>query len=140
MSKIGFIGTGNMGGALARAAARSGHTLLLTDGLPGKAEALACELGATATTADEIIASADAVLLGVKPQTLPALAEELRGALAARKTPILVISMAAGVSLDVLGTLFGNTLPVIRIMPNTPVAVGSGVILYDATETVSADT
>ena len=137
--KIGFIGTGNMGGALARAAARSGHTLLLTDGLPGKAEALASQLGATATTADEIIASADAVLRGVKPQTLPALAEELRGALAARKTPILVISMAAGVSLDVLGTLFGNTLPMIRIMPNTPASVGEGMIVWCASEAVTAE-
>ena len=39
--KIGFIGTGNMGGALARAAAKGGHTLLLANRTPAKAEALA---------------------------------------------------------------------------------------------------
>ena len=43
--KIGFIGTGNMGGALARAAAKGGHTLLLANRTPAKAEALAQELG-----------------------------------------------------------------------------------------------
>ena len=43
--KIGFIGTGNMGGALARAAAKGGHTLLLANRTPAKAEALAKELG-----------------------------------------------------------------------------------------------
>ena len=45
MMKIGFIGTGNMGGALARAAAKGGHTLLLANRTPAKAEALAQELG-----------------------------------------------------------------------------------------------
>ena len=45
--KIGFIGTGNMGGALARAAAKGGHTLLLANRTPAKAEALAKELGGT---------------------------------------------------------------------------------------------
>ena len=38
--KVGFIGTGNMGGALARAAAKGGHTLLLANRTPAKAEAL----------------------------------------------------------------------------------------------------
>ena len=45
--KIGFIGTGNMGGALARAAAKGGHTLLLANRTPAKAAALAKELGGT---------------------------------------------------------------------------------------------
>ena len=47
MMKIGFIGTGNMGGALARAAAKGGHTLLLANRTPAKAEVLAKELGGT---------------------------------------------------------------------------------------------
>ena len=134
--KIGFIGTGNMGGALARAAARSSHSLYLTDGLREKAEALAAELGAVATDTTRILTECDAVLLGVKPQTLPALAEELRPILATRSTPILLISMAAGVTLDVLEGLFGKC-PIIRIMPNTPAGVGEGMIVWCASEEVT---
>lgn len=136
MSKIGFIGTGNMGGALARAASLSSHTLYLTDGLPEKAAALAAELSATAVTAEEIITSCDAVFLGVKPQTLPALAEELKPALAKRNAPILLISMAAGVTLDALKALFGNH-PTVRIMPNTAVGVGAGMIVWCANQAAS---
>ena len=134
--KIGFIGTGNMGGALARAAARSTHSLYLADGLREKAEALAAELGAVATDTARILAECDAVLLGVKPQTLPELAEELRPILATRATPILLISMAAGVTLDVLEGLFGKC-PIIRIMPNTPAGVGEGMIVWCASEDVT---
>lgn len=137
MSNIGFIGTGNMGGALARAAARANHSLYLADGLREKAEALATELSATATTAEDIVASCDAVFLGVKPQMIPALADQLRGALAARKTPILLISMAAGVTLEVLSARFGNENPIIRIMPNTAVGVGEGMIVWCASETAT---
>ena len=134
--KIGFIGTGNMGGALARAAAHSSHSLYLTDGLREKAEALALELGALATDTSRILAECDAVLLGVKPQTLPALAESIRPILATRATPILLISMAAGVTLEVLEGLFGKN-PIIRIMPNTPASVGEGMIVWCASEDVT---
>lgn len=136
MSKIGFIGTGNMGGALARAASLSSHTLYLADGLPEKAAALAAELSATAVTVEEIITVCDAVFLGVKPQTLPALAEQLKPLLAARSAPLLLISMAAGVTLDALETLFGNH-PTIRIMPNTAVGVGAGMIVWCANQAAS---
>ena len=136
--KIGFIGTGNMGGALARAAARSSHSLYLTDGLRVKAEALASELGAIATDTSRILAECDAVLLGVKPQTLPSLAETIRPILAARSTPILLISMAAGVTLEVLEGLLGKH-PIIRMMPNTPAGVGEGMIVWCASEDVTED-
>lgn len=128
-----------MGGALARAAARSGHTLLLADGLPEKAEALARALGGTAVTAKEIIDSADAVFLGVKPQMLPTLAEQIRTDLAARGTPLLLISMAAGVTLESLQALLGTAHPLIRIMPNTPVGVGEGMIVWCASAGVTAE-
>ncbi len=131
MSKIGFIGTGNMGGALARAAGKSGHELYLSDFLKEKAEALAKEIGENARAAEntEIVSECDMIFLGVKPQILPALAAEIGGALAARQKHVCLVSMAAGISTARLGELFGDKLPVIRIMPNTPAAVGAGMIL-----------
>ena len=67
---IGFIGTGNMGSAVARAAARSGlaETILLSNRTPAKAEALAAELpGAVLSTNEEVARTAQLIFLGVKP-------------------------------------------------------------------------
>ena len=134
MSKIGCIGTGNMGGALARAMGKSGHELYLSDFLKEKAESLTNEIGACAHASDnaEIVRECDMILLGVKPQMLDALASELREGLAARQSHVCLVSMAAGVTLERIGNLFGEALPAIRIMPNTPAAVGAGMILFCA--------
>ena len=139
MSKIGCIGTGNMGGALARAIGKSGHELYLSDFFRDKAEALAKEIGENAHVSDnaEIVRECDMILLGVKPQMLAALANELRDSLAARQQPVCLVSMAAGVTLARLGELFGTALPILRIMPNTPAAVGAGMILVCENEHVS---
>ncbi len=134
---IGFIGTGNMGGALARAVAKTRCLVTLADADRRKAEALAADIGENATVSDSasVIADCDAVFLGVKPQMLEGLAAELAPAVKARKGHILFITMAAGVSLGAVEKLFsrgeGDTdTAVIRIMPNTPAAVGAGMILY----------
>lgn len=132
MITAGWIGTGNMGGALARAAAGSGARLLLCNRSPEKAEALARELGAAVCTAAEAAAESDFLFLGVKPQGLPALLTELGDLLRARKTPFVLVSMAAGVTLDTLHALVGGEIPVVRIMPNLPVSMGAGVVLLAA--------
>ena len=130
--KIGFIGTGNMGGALARAAAKGGHTLLLANRTPAKAAVLAKELGGTVCPNAEAAETAE-------PQGLPGLAGELTPVLQARKgnAPV-VISMATAVTLRELDAMLGGGLPLIRIMPNTPAAVGAGTILYAAQNVTDA--
>ena len=57
--------------------------------------------------------------------------QELQPVLAARETKPILVSMAAGLTISQLEEMAGGTCPVIRIMPNTPVSVGQGVILYD---------
>lgn len=131
MSKIGFIGTGNMGGALARAAVLSAHTVYLSDKSEEKAKALAAEIGAVATSSSDILTNCDMVFLGVKPQMLTAAAEEWKPTLAARKAPVCLVSFLAGVSLERLGQVFGD-LPLIRMMPNTSVSVGEGTVVWCA--------
>lgn len=125
-----------MGGALAKAAAKTSHEIFLSDKSAQKAEALAAEIGAKAVSVAEA-ALCDYVFLGVKPQVLAQALQELAPVLQLRKTPGVLVSMAAGVSMADIRTMLGFSYPLIRIMPNTPVAVGSGVILYDATEDVS---
>ena len=130
MKKIGCIGCGNMGGALASAIAKTENSLYLADMDAAKASALAERLGASCLSVDEIIAECDMVLIGVKPQGLGALAEEIAPLVSARKGEITLVSMCAGVSLEKLASFFGLDARIIRIMPNTPAAVGEGMILY----------
>ncbi len=129
----GFIGCGNMGGALATAAAKAvgGSALLLADADPQKAADLAEKLGAYASTNREIAKKCDYIILGVKPQVMAGVLQEFKELIPANHKPVMV-SMAAGLSLDTLKEQFGRECPWIRMMPNTPVQVGEGRILYTA--------
>ena len=137
---FGFIGTGNMGGALARACAQAvfNENLLLSDGYAPVAEALAGQLGCQAVSVNEVAEKADFIFLGVKPQVMGAMLAGIAPILAKRSDFVLV-SMAAGLSIEKIQAMAGGSYPVIRIMPNIPVKAGSGVVLYDATETVSEE-
>ena len=130
MKKIGCIGCGNMGGALASAIAKTEHSLFLTDMDTAKAAALAERLSAAALPVEALVEQCDMILLGVKPQGLAALAETIAPAVKKRGTALTLVSMCAGVSLERLHALFGADAKIIRIMPNTPAAVGEGMILY----------
>ena len=136
---FGFIGTGNMGGALARAAAKAvaPADVFLYNRTMEKAANLARELGAKTASAEDIAARCDYVFLGVKPGQIPALLASLRPVLEGRETPAVVVSMAAGVTLKALRDKTFETCPIIRIMPNTACAVGAGLTLYDCSEAVT---
>ena len=129
--KMGFIGTGNMGSALARAAAKSGERMLLANRTPEKAEALAAVLGAKVGTNLQAAAACEYIFLGVKPQMLPALLE--------RTDRFVLVSMAAGVKTGTIRQALGFDCPVVRIMPNLPVASGTGVILLSPGAQVTED-
>lgn len=139
MSVIAFIGTGSMGGALARAAAKSPLTerLLLANRTREKAARLAEELGAEVCDNATAAREADVLFLAVKPQGLEAMVEGIRSELSARER-VLIVSMAAGWTLEELTALLGAH-PVVRIMPNIPVAVGGGVTMLCASDKVTAE-
>lgn len=142
MNKVfGFIGCGNMGGALASAVAKSAcdGKLLLCDDCAEKATALATSIGAEVVDLATVATKADYIFLGVKPQGFEGLFESLRPMLQARANVPVLVSMAAGVSIAAVEKLAGCACPVIRIMPNTPVAVGEGMILYAHNELVTAE-
>jgi pyrroline-5-carboxylate reductase len=131
---IGFIGTGNMGSALARAADKGAGqevTLLLSNRTTQKAETLAGELThASVSTNEEIAAQCDLIFLGVKPQMMGGLLEQLRPILSVRKDRFVLCSMAAGLILDRLTEMAGGEYPFIRILPNTPASIGQGIAQY----------
>ena len=136
---FGFIGAGNMGGALATAVSKKvgGENVLIFDKDSEKAENLAGNLGAKALSGEEIAKRAKYIFLGVKPQIIAAALEELLPVLKKREDRFILVSMAAAVSIEKVKELSDNSFPVIRIMPNTPVSIGKGVILYNASSEVS---
>ena len=134
MMTIGFIGTGSMGGALARAAGKTvgGGQILLASRTGETARALAEELHAAAAENSFLAERADYIFLGVKPQMMAGVLAELAPIFARRGNRFILVTMAAGLSIARIQEMAGGEYPVIRIMPNTPALVGEGMILYTA--------
>lgn len=140
MTTIGFIGTGNMGGALAKAASKSGlaDKILLANRTRAKAELLAEEISGTVCDNNTVAREADYIFLGVKPQFLADVYEGIREELKQRKTRYIIVSMIAGRNHEALRELLGD-VPIIRTSPNMPTIVGSGSTLYMANELVTEE-
>jgi len=84
--------------------------------------------GVKALDANAAVAAAcDVLVLAVKPQVMPAVLAELRPALASRH---LVVSIAAGVTLKTLADGLGDSMRLVRVMPNTPCLVGASASAY----------
>ncbi|MBQ7231512.1 MAG: pyrroline-5-carboxylate reductase [Oscillospiraceae bacterium] len=125
--KYGFIGCGNMGGAIARALAKATTDFLVSD-RSGKARDLGFPYGSPSDAA-----KADRVFLAVKPQMMAGVLAQLQPALTHKP---LLITMAAGLTMAQIDQMAGGGFPIIRLMPNTPVAVGQGLTLYCANDKV----
>lgn len=125
--QIGFIGAGNMGGAIARAVCRGTDPagVVVADVNAEKAAELAAQAGcATAESAAQVAGSCDILMLCVKPQVLAGVIEEIKPYLHTN----LIVSIAAGVTLEALHGMLGDG-PLARIMPNTPAGIGKGTLL-----------
>lgn len=145
MKKAAFIGVGNMGGALARAACRAvgPDQVVVANRTPGKAEALAAELGcAFARDNAEAVREAEYLFLGVKPQVMRPLLYTLAPVLAERYAAgedKVLVSMAAGLRIEDMRPQLsgaGYDVPLVRIMPNTCAAIGRGMTAVSMEEWV----
>lgn len=135
MYKIGFIGAGNMGGALITAACKTigANQVVITDYDRNKARELAQQLGcSTAESNGELVRQAEYIVLAVKPNVVRPVATGIAEVLAdclkqgQEKT---IVTIAAGIAVSVIKECIACDAPVIRIMPNTPAMVGQGMIL-----------
>ncbi|MBO5836348.1 MAG: pyrroline-5-carboxylate reductase [Oscillospiraceae bacterium] len=138
---FGFIGTGNMGSALVRAAAQAmdAKHITLADQCAEKAAALAKEIGCTSTDVKTLAQNCYYIFLGVKPQVMESMLSDIAPVLASRQDRFVLVSMAAGLSIADIRRMAKSDYPVIRIMPNIPASVGGGVILFDCSENVKAE-
>ena len=125
MTRIAFIGGGNMGFALAVGVKKAlpDHELNVADPISSQRERFDSEGIATTSSNALAVRNADVIVLAVKPQSIEIVAKELRPIIDHQ----LVISIAAGTPLQKLSDLFGEHLAIVRCMPNTPALVGEGI-------------
>jgi pyrroline-5-carboxylate reductase len=118
---IGLVGSGNMATALARG---WGEPVLCTDVFEERAQALAAATGGEALGSNaELAERADVVMLCHKPYQLDEVAQQIGGRAKA------IASILAGVAISSLEAAYPET-PMMRLMPNTAVAIRRGVICY----------
>ena len=131
---IAILGAGSMGGAIARGLSRSGlaaggvtatnRSLASAGELDGLADVTSIALEAQPAGNTDAAAAAGIVLVGVKPAMVPDLLREIAPVL---RPGTLVVSLAAGVTIETFEQLLGSDVVVLRSMPNTPALVGRGV-------------
>ena len=138
--KIGFIGAGNMGQAMMRALITSGTVskdrVFATNRTPGKLLKLQEALGVTTiNTNEELVDMCDVIVLGVKPQDLVGVLEPIASSF---HDGHLVISIAAGFSLQTLKRILPGVIGLARAMPNTPATIQKAVVGYCLAEGAEA--
>ncbi len=118
LGKIGFIGFGKMGSSIAHGLAAKGKTIYAYDPLK------TCVNDEYYQTFEDVVKKSDIIILATKPQYI---CESIEKALAFINENKIILSIAAGVTLDEMMKYAKGKVPVIRSMPNLPASVGKGV-------------
>jgi pyrroline-5-carboxylate reductase len=140
-TKVGLIGGGNMGRAIAGGLLRGGmHAtdLMIAEPLPEQCDLLRKELyGIMVTEENETVAAAvDTLLFSVKPQILKPVCENLAEIVQSSRP--LIMSIAAGPKIDDIDQWLGGGLSVVRVMPNQPALIDQGISALYANERTDA--
>lgn len=139
--KIGFIGAGNMASAILGGILKEGmcrpKEIMVSRRSREALEGLQEKFGVQITTENvQLTQWAEVLFLSVKPQMLSGVMEEIRPFLREEQ---LIISVAAGKSIDWLQKELGRPVRLIRSMPNTPALVGEGCTAYCGNEKVTKE-
>lgn len=138
---IGFIGIGNMGSAMIGGIITAG--LLTPDKIIASARTvenlvLIKEKYGIDTTNDnkKVAEIADILILAIKPNVYPTVIDEIKGSL---REGSIVVSIAAGLSLETIQGYFAEDIKIVRVMPNTPALVGAGMSALCSNQFVTND-
>ena len=129
MKRIGFIGAGNMAGALVKGLLRAGHytpaDVWVSDAVDAQLRRLKRAYKIEGTRDNRaLVRGSQTIVLAVKPQVMAQVLDEIRSETTPKK---LFISIAAGFPLQRLEQGLGGGARVVRVMPNTPCLVGKGI-------------
>ena len=129
MKKVGFIGAGNMAGALIKGLIKAKlytpQEILVSDALPAQLRKVKRQYQVEGTKENQtVIREARTIVLAVKPQIIDQVLADMQSEVTTSK---LFISIAAGVTLKRLEKGLGGEARVIRVMPNTPALLGKSM-------------
>lgn len=134
--KAAFIGTGNIGGAVARGLISknilAAGDVTCCDIMTGSLERmqLSCPGIKTTTGSREAVKGADCIVLAVKPWAVESTLADFKDLLDLKKQNLIVI--AAGITFSMLSEWLGSDATLFRVIPNTAIAVGSSMTFVSA--------
>lgn len=141
MTKIAFIGAGNMNGAIIGGLINNGvdpKSIIVTNPSSEKREALSAKYNILNTANNlEAVAFADVVILGVKPHFIAEVCKDIAENVNIESK--CFVSVAAGCLLKTIQGALNKNTAIIRVMPNTPAQVGLGMSGIYANEYVTAE-
>ncbi|WP_010198429.1 pyrroline-5-carboxylate reductase [Bacillus sp. m3-13] len=137
--KIGFIGSGKMAEAIIGGLVKSElvpvNQIFASAKTKETVDKIADKYAIETTIQNrEVAAKADMLILAVKPDLHKAVIEELKDVV---NSEAVIITIAAGITLDFLETTFGKNIKAVRVMPNTPSLVGEGMSAVCANDEVN---
>lgn len=138
---IGFIGGGNMGGAMIGGIVESkvapAEKIIVSGPHIERINKFKEKYGVVITTDNiELAKKADIIFLAVKPNIYPVVIEEIKNYI---KENSIIVTIAAGQTIESVEKLFGREVKLVRTMPNTPALVGEGISAICANSLVSKD-
>ncbi|TWT77806.1 Pyrroline-5-carboxylate reductase [Posidoniimonas polymericola] len=140
--KIGFIGAGKMASAIAQGVVRAGVAKAGQISASARTEQTLAQLsesipGVETTKSNTAVAEqSDLLILSIKPQVMATVLPEIRSAV---RPQTLVVSVAAGVTLEHLAKAFKRGVRLVRVMPNTPCLIGKGACAFALGEHATED-
>ncbi len=138
MSSFGFIGAGNMGGALITALSKKldGNKIYISDVDTAKRDEICKKLSLVSSSNEDIANKTKYIVLAVKPQFMEYVLNDISPILKSRIDDVVLVSIAAGLSTEKIRDFAKGDFKVIRVMPNTPALLGEGMLLYTTTDNV----
>ncbi len=136
--RIGFIGAGNMATAIINGIltnkAKDAGDISVFD-LDAEKLALMKEKGTdTVSSCKELAAKSDIIVLAVKPQNYDEVLSDIKDSVT-EKT--VVVTIAAGISIEYVRRGLAKNCPAVRVMPNTPLLLGKGATAVCRSENIS---
>ena len=137
---IGFIGAGNMAGALIKGLINSGlyspAVLAVSDSDGKKLGEVSRRFGLKGYSNNrELTRECKVIVLSIKPQVIRDVLEEIRDDITDKH---LIISIAAGIPIKMIRSVIGRDIPIIRVMPNTPALIQKGISVLAAGDTATS--
>ncbi len=147
--KVGFIGVGNMGGALLRSIVRFNKEAALNNSEEQLFSVSAYDINAELLkkltnetgiieeiSAASLVNNCDIIVLAVKPQYCQNVLEQIKSAITEKK---IIVSIIVGLSARYFKGILGSQARIVRTMPNTPALVGEGMTLVSWNDSVNDD-